>query len=144
MRSCASWRASRDDRATGNGQSGRISSHPKGDPACGYENSQPRSTGGRSKDAAASTFKLAHNLTIAARGVWSDEQLKTTEMVERLKALNELMHRVFGQAGDETWPADQFVGEYLAAFSEEQREFAGDLDSAVRFAYESVATRPAE
>ena len=89
--------------------------------------------------------RLAHNLTITARGVWSDEQLTTSEMVVRLKALNELMHRVLGQAmGDETWPASQFVGEYLLAFAEEQRELAGDLSFAVRSAYESVAARPAE
>jgi len=88
---------------------------------------------------------LAHNLTITGRAVWSDEHLMPPEMVERLKALNELMHRVIGQAmGDDNWPAAQFVGEYLLAFAEEQRELAGDLGFAVRSAYESTAARPAE
>jgi hypothetical protein len=88
---------------------------------------------------------LAHNLTITGRVVWSDEQLKSAETVVRLKALNELMHRVLGQAmGDDTWPASQFVGEYLLAFAEEQRDLAGDLGFAVRSAYESVAAWPAE
>jgi hypothetical protein len=90
-------------------------------------------------------LRLGHNLTIAARAVWSDEKLEASVMVERLKALNELLHRVLGQAmGDETRPALQFVGEYLSAFANEQRELAGEVGFAVRSAYESVAARPAE
>ena len=37
---------------------------------------------------------LAHNLTVTVRGVWVDEQLTDREIVERLKFINEIMHRV--------------------------------------------------
>lgn len=36
---------------------------------------------------------LAHNLTVAARVVWVDEQLTPTEQVQSLKAINECLHR---------------------------------------------------
>ena len=37
---------------------------------------------------------LAHNLTVSVRAVWSDEGLTDGEKVEKLKWLNEIMHRV--------------------------------------------------
>ena len=37
---------------------------------------------------------LAHNLTVSARAIWSNEGLTDGEKVERLKWLNEIMHRV--------------------------------------------------
>jgi hypothetical protein len=35
----------------------------------------------------------AHNLTVAIRGVWSDEHLSDAEKVERIKWINEILHR---------------------------------------------------
>jgi hypothetical protein len=37
---------------------------------------------------------LAHNLTVAVRGVWSDAALADSEKVERMKWINKLLHRV--------------------------------------------------
>jgi hypothetical protein len=37
---------------------------------------------------------LAHNLTVAVRGIWSDEKLTDEQRVEQMKWLNEIMHRV--------------------------------------------------
>lgn len=37
---------------------------------------------------------LAHQLTIAARGVWSDNQSTDAEKVLQLKGINEILHRV--------------------------------------------------
>ena len=37
---------------------------------------------------------LAHQLTIAARIVWSDETLTDSQKVSQLKCLNEVLHRV--------------------------------------------------
>jgi hypothetical protein len=37
---------------------------------------------------------LAHNLTVAVRGIWSDPGLGDAEKVERMKWVNEVMHRV--------------------------------------------------
>lgn len=37
---------------------------------------------------------LAHQLTIADRGVWSDNHFTDSEKVAQLKAINEILHRV--------------------------------------------------
>lgn len=37
---------------------------------------------------------LAHSLTISIRAIWSDEELDDSQKVERMKWINEIMHRV--------------------------------------------------
>src|SRR2546426_820398 len=37
---------------------------------------------------------LAHNLTVSVRAIWSDEALTDSQKVERMKWLNEIMHRI--------------------------------------------------
>lgn len=37
---------------------------------------------------------LEHNLTVSVRAVWSDESLTDAQKVERMKWLNEIMHRI--------------------------------------------------
>jgi hypothetical protein len=36
---------------------------------------------------------LAHNLTVAVRGVWSDSETSDAEKVERMKWVNEVLSR---------------------------------------------------
>lgn len=38
--------------------------------------------------------RLAHELTIAVRGIWSDDTLAAGEKVDRMKWINEIMHRI--------------------------------------------------
>ncbi|MEZ5536140.1 MAG: hypothetical protein R3F02_11030 [Thiolinea sp.] len=37
---------------------------------------------------------LSHHLTIEIRGIWSDDRLTAEKMVERIKWINELHHRL--------------------------------------------------
>ena len=37
---------------------------------------------------------LAHNLTVSIRSIWSDDSLYDFQKVERMKWINEIMHRV--------------------------------------------------
>ncbi len=37
---------------------------------------------------------FAHNLTVVTRGVWSDEGITDAEKVDRMKWVNEILHRV--------------------------------------------------
>jgi hypothetical protein len=37
---------------------------------------------------------LSHNLTVTVRAIWSDDLLSDSEKVERMKWLNEIMHRL--------------------------------------------------
>ena len=43
---------------------------------------------------------FAHSLTIAVRGIWSDESLDVSDRLERLKWINELMHRFINRVID--------------------------------------------
>lgn len=40
---------------------------------------------------------LAHNLTICCRELWTDEDLTKDEMIESMKWLNEILHRVIAK-----------------------------------------------
>ena len=37
---------------------------------------------------------LAHNLTVSNRAIWSDEDLTETDIIEGMKWINEIMHRL--------------------------------------------------
>lgn len=37
---------------------------------------------------------LAHNLTVATRGVWADESIRDAEKIDRIKWINEILHGV--------------------------------------------------
>ena len=43
---------------------------------------------------------LARELTITQRSIWADDQLDNSEQVDRLKWLNEIMHRVLNRLYD--------------------------------------------
>src|SRR5205823_3888630 len=52
---------------------------------------------------------LASNLTVCARGIWSDEHLSDAEKVDQMKWLNEIQHRVIGKLrAAERWPDGGF------------------------------------
>ncbi len=38
--------------------------------------------------------KLAHNLTISCRGIWSNDKYTDVEKIEGMKYVNEVLHRV--------------------------------------------------
>jgi hypothetical protein len=55
---------------------------------------------------------LARNLTVAVRGIWSDEHLSVDDRFKQLKAMNEAMHRVLNRLRDvqddqQLWTDDQ-------------------------------------
>lgn len=57
---------------------------------------------------------LAHNLTVAARVIWSNTDSTSDEIVEQLKELNEIQHRVTSKIRVERlklheWPEDEFI-----------------------------------
>ena len=43
---------------------------------------------------------LARNITVAVRTIWSDDDLPVTERLERLKWMNEAMHRVINDLSE--------------------------------------------
>jgi len=88
---------------------------------------------------------LAHNLTVCARTIWSDEQLSDAEKVDQMKWLNEIQHRVTGKVGaSEPWPDREFFDGVLQARTDECPPLRGHVGWAVKQSYEyASAERPA-
>jgi GrpB-like predicted nucleotidyltransferase (UPF0157 family) len=85
---------------------------------------------------------LAHNLTIAIRGVWADSEIDDAEKVERMKWVNEILHRVTAKVyvlrlKTHEWTEEDFerlLREYVAAHP----GIAGEVGHALRFSYQAV------
>src|SRR5947207_1955787 len=86
---------------------------------------------------------LAHNLTVAVRGIWSDEQINDAEKDERMKWVNEILHRVTAKVyvlrlKTHEWTEADFeslILEYVAAHP----GIAGEVGWAVRASYRTVS-----
>jgi hypothetical protein len=85
---------------------------------------------------------LAHNLTVGIRGIWSDEQIDDGEKVDRMKWVNEILHRVTAKVyvlrlKTHEWTEEDFerlILEYVAAHP----GIAHEVGLAVRFSYRAV------
>jgi hypothetical protein len=63
--------------------------------SAGIELDYVRQVGSLSHQSLISFYEiLAHNLTVAIRAIWSDEELNDSQKIERMKWINEVMHRV--------------------------------------------------
>lgn len=81
--------------------------------------------------------QFSHELTIAIRAVWSDEELSDAEKVERIKWINEIHHRVAPKASairrgvrDETAPESWLDLQHWVAQNEAMRPL---IEHAVRY-----------
>jgi hypothetical protein len=84
---------------------------------------------------------LAHNLTVAIRGVWSDEHLSDAEKVERIKWINEILHRVTAKVyalrlGHE-WTEEDF-GSMVRDFADIHPGIKGEVFAAVNRSYRAI------
>jgi hypothetical protein len=80
---------------------------------------------------------LAHNLTVCARAIWSDEQLSDAEKVEQMKWLNEIQHRVTGKLrASQPWPDGEFFEGVLRAGTDECPALRGHVECAVTQSYD--------
>jgi hypothetical protein len=88
---------------------------------------------------------LAQNLTIAIRGIWSDQQISDAEKVDRMKWVNEILHRVTAKVyvlrlKTHEWTEEDFeslILEYVASHP----GIAEEVGKAVRRSYRTVAGR---
>lgn len=82
---------------------------------------------------------FAHNLTVAARGAWSDTTLSSDEQVQALKKINECLHRATARIWVERlhtheWSDEDFVG----MVEETDRSLHPNLRGSVRWAFETA------
>jgi hypothetical protein len=85
---------------------------------------------------------LAHNLTMAIRSIWSDESITADEKVERIKWVNEILHRTTAKVWvlrlkTHEWTEEDFasdIGHYIAL----NPSIAIEVSSAVSRSYRAV------
>ena len=85
---------------------------------------------------------LAHNLTVAIRGVWSDPVLADAEMVERMKWINEILHRVTAKVyvlrlKTHEWTEEDF-GNMIAGYVETHTGITDEVLGAVLRTYRTI------
>ncbi len=83
---------------------------------------------------------FAHSLTVAVRSIWSDEALDVSDRLERLKWMNELMHRVINRAIDlraqpHIWN-EEAIWQFVLTTGAQCPAINGDADRAMLSAYE--------
>jgi hypothetical protein len=85
---------------------------------------------------------FAHNLTVCTRVIWSDENISDAEKVDRIKWVNEILHRITNKVGvlrlnlhewteSDTWEMIQFS-------IEQNKNISGDIGWAIKSSYESI------
>ena len=89
---------------------------------------------------------LAHNLTVAVRAVWSDESLGDAEKVDRMKWINEILHRVTAKVRvlrlkTHEWTEADFAAD-VRHWVSQNRAIAGDVGWAIKSSYRTAAPDP--
>ncbi len=85
---------------------------------------------------------LARELTVVNRATWSDAQATETERTDRLKWLNEIMHRVLNRLIDlsdegESW-TDQEVWDLIKQHVAQNKAISDEVSWAIKRSYEQV------
>jgi hypothetical protein len=87
---------------------------------------------------------LAHNLTVSARLVWSNDDTSDSEKLDQLKWLNEIQHRVTSKIQVERtkrheWPELEFI-EMANHYVKLCPAISGMVAGAISKSYEHVAS----
>ncbi len=85
---------------------------------------------------------LAHNLTVSIRSVWSNKDITDTEKVDRIKWINEILHRVTAKVWvlrlhTHEWSETDFASE-IAHWVSQNSEIECEVDWAVNTSLRSV------
>ena len=86
---------------------------------------------------------LAHNLTIEARGVWSDPELSLEDQLDSLKKLNECLHRVTARVwvqrlNTHEWTDESFLALLSEADASLHPKVSGAVASALAISFANV------
>ncbi|HEY7426089.1 MAG TPA: hypothetical protein VH682_17800 [Gemmataceae bacterium] len=91
---------------------------------------------------------LAHNLTVAIRGVWSDRSIDDTEKVERIKWINEILHRATAKVWvlrlkTHEWAEEDF-GSMIREYIEQHEGIKAEVLAAVNRSYQAITSEDME
>lgn len=86
---------------------------------------------------------LSHNLTVAIRGIWSDDSISAAEKVERMRWVNEILHSATAKVcvlrlKTHEWTEEDF-GSLVAHCVGVCPGIAGEVGAAIDRSYEAVA-----
>jgi hypothetical protein len=88
---------------------------------------------------------LAHDLTVAVRGIWSNTKLSDAEKVEGMKIINEIMHRLIFRIEElhkisikenDSWTEDDFWKLIKDWISGNPQIVASEVAGSIKFSYE--------
>ena len=85
---------------------------------------------------------FAHNLTVIIRGIWSDESITDAEKVDRMKWVNEILHRVTSKIrvlrqNEHEWSEEDFW-EGIQHWVSQNSAIEPLVNDAVSWSYKSV------
>ena len=85
---------------------------------------------------------FAHYLTISVRVFWSDEETSDTIKVEKMKWLNEIMHRVTSKSRNERlelreWSEEDFI-KMIRKYIDKCPTIAGDIAWCINSSYDKA------
>src|SRR3954462_1383178 len=85
---------------------------------------------------------LAHNLTVSIRGVWSEQSINDAEKIERIKWINEILHRATAKVwvlrlNTHEWTEEDF-GSLMAGYVADCPGIAGEVRAALDRSYRAV------
>lgn len=83
---------------------------------------------------------FAHKLTVIVRCIWSDEGLTDAEKVDRMKWVNEILHRVTSKVrvlrlGEHEW-TEEDSWEGIKHWVSQNPAIEGDILAAINWSYE--------
>lgn len=86
--------------------------------------------------------RLAHNLTISCRGIWSNNELSDIEKVEQMKWLNEIQHRIISKISVtrldlHEWKESDIIG-MIAGYIQQAPEIGGEVGWAISASYKTT------
>jgi hypothetical protein len=80
---------------------------------------------------------LAHNLTVSCRSIWSNEALSKNEIIESMKWLNEILHRITAKLRVERLESHEWKEEDIIKMMSEYVKQCSHLDSEIAWAIKS-------
>ena len=86
---------------------------------------------------------FACNLTISIRGIWSDDELADAEKVDRMKWINEIMHRITAKISvtrrnEHEW-TEQDIWGMIKGYVAQNPGIRGEVGTAILHSYSHVA-----
>ncbi len=85
---------------------------------------------------------LAHNLTVVCRMIWSDEESTKEKIIESMKWLNEIQHRITSKINVERtkhheWKESDIIG-MIEEYTKQSPSIGPDVAWAIKSSYNTI------